>query len=814
MVYDPVRDMVVPSPAEQQAGPSRPWETQRRGDQEDTRSGSSHDTSHETQLAQSRHAPTRIERSNSRDYFGYEQDPGVYSRGNGEGSSHPSISSTRSFSGEPGMSSGREFEHPQYPGAQPQYPGGVGSSRHPAHQSRSSRASHDHGQDHVQVALPQYPGHIHSLLNAHPIAPPISKSSSASSHHTASSSALSPAVRARRLDPAGYHLPATPDQMARYQSQSPVYGVSPRALPGYLPVVPPYTEPYPRHAGPSQVYSHDGHARSAHYQSPPPPVRQYSTPIQPGRNPTDPRSATASDDRSNYILNSPQDDMRPLQRAYSVDAAARTRNQDYVSPAREEARFIQSSIVHQNGTPAGHVERPHPASRTQSASSSSHQGFSMPRVPSTSASPYTLGRTLSPERSSSVEALALRRGTVPQRKLSESSVLYSPPVIESVASPSPIPAIPYEPTRMTQARDLYRPITTEEVAFLRSQAVQNNPLRRKQSKPPPSWSGSTHPQPDESDASYFPERADGSSHRAIPSDPRRSTSARPSITPGSTLPPSFQDDTINTPMSRSREVASNGRSGRKRTYDGSDEAEQDTARRRVGETEYKGNYANVAEHCEWSGSERRRKCQHLFADNLRPEVGVQNRELSPIIGLKKFNNWIKSVLIGKFAYRPQDRPGAKVLDIGCGKGGDLNKWKQARIQLYVGMGKLAKRYKVHQINVRPDIAENSIQQAEERYRRLNRPPFAGRFFAHDCYSVSRLRFRNVVGLTSDQRPISDVLPSDLAGREFYDNVTMQFCMHYAFESASKARMMIENVSRYLRPGGVFIGTIPDSALLL
>lgn len=48
----------------------------------------------------------------------------------------------------------------------------------------------------------------------------------------------------------------------------------------------------------------------------------------------------------------------------------------------------------------------------------------------------------------------------------------------------------------------------------------------------------------------------------------------------------------------------------------------------------------------------------------------------------------------------------------------------------------------------------------------------------------------------------------------YDNVTMQFCMHYAFESASKARMMMENVSRYLRRGGVFIGTIPNSQLLL
>ena len=43
---------------------------------------------------------------------------------------------------------------------------------------------------------------------------------------------------------------------------------------------------------------------------------------------------------------------------------------------------------------------------------------------------------------------------------------------------------------------------------------------------------------------------------------------------------------------------------------------------------------------------------------------------------------------------------------------------------------------------------------------------------------------------------------------------MQFCMHYAFESEVKTRQMLENVTQFLRPGGVFIGTIPDSNNLL
>jgi mRNA (guanine-N7-)-methyltransferase len=48
----------------------------------------------------------------------------------------------------------------------------------------------------------------------------------------------------------------------------------------------------------------------------------------------------------------------------------------------------------------------------------------------------------------------------------------------------------------------------------------------------------------------------------------------------------------------------------------------------------------------------------------------------------------------------------------------------------------------------------------------------------------------------------------------FDIVSMQFCLHYAFESESKARMMLENVTRYLRPGGVLLGTIPDAVNLL
>ncbi|GAC93177.1 RNA cap methyltransferase [Pseudozyma hubeiensis SY62] len=169
--------------------------------------------------------------------------------------------------------------------------------------------------------------------------------------------------------------------------------------------------------------------------------------------------------------------------------------------------------------------------------------------------------------------------------------------------------------------------------------------------------------------------------------------------------------------------------------------------------------------------------------NKRREVGIHGREESPIIALRKFNNWIKSVLIGTFA-RGRDPSldgrararGGRILELGCGKGGDLKKWEKVRPSGLVGA----------------DIAAVSIEQAIARYRD-NRHGFSGDFFAFDCFSMA----------------LTEVIPRELL-QPMFDNVTLQFCMHYAWESVEKARMMLDNVARYLRKGGVFVGTIPDS----
>ncbi|KAJ7489906.1 mRNA capping enzyme-domain-containing protein [Mycena galericulata] len=184
--------------------------------------------------------------------------------------------------------------------------------------------------------------------------------------------------------------------------------------------------------------------------------------------------------------------------------------------------------------------------------------------------------------------------------------------------------------------------------------------------------------------------------------------------------------------------------------------------------------------------------EHCTSHNARPEVGLAQRETSPIIGLKNFNNWVKSVLISRFAHpalaaskqvtrgqRGTSR--GKVLDMGCGKGGDMNKWAKARAAEVLAV----------------DIAAVSVDQARSRWQQLRGPAFDATFAALDCYT----------------EPLSKAFaPAKLATP--FDVVSMQFCMHYAFESIQKARCMLENVTHWLRPGGVFIGTIPNADQLL
>lgn len=321
-------------------------------------------------------------------------------------------------------------------------------------------------------------------------------------------------------------------------------------------------------------------------------------------------------------------------------------------------------IRHELTTPTSHSAPLR--SPSMSASPGSHSiGLPQPRVSrsnsGTSSSRPPPRSTWSPEPNHSRRA----SDEVPRSPSSASNGRRSPP---------PPSRTPYEPRQPSGSRTIRQPITHDELQRLRTEAASNNPLRRNKRRSVPSVPSWSAPSPQR--GSSFDATAEaGPSHPQSRGPSRRGSNASATSRP----------DVVPQKRSSKDMEALDDRATQRRRQD------------------YTGNAAEVASHY-----------------NSRPEVGVEHREFSPIIGLKKFNNWIKSVLIGKFAYRERGRPGAKVLDLGAGKGGDLNKWKQARIDLYVAM----------------DIAETSMDQARDRWQTMRGNKFEAYFYPFDCFSVS------------------------------------------------------------------------------
>lgn len=219
--------------------------------------------------------------------------------------------------------------------------------------------------------------------------------------------------------------------------------------------------------------------------------------------------------------------------------------------------------------------------------------------------------------------------------------------------------------------------------------------------------------------------------------------------------------------------------------------------------------------------------------NAVPERGRDWRKTdSRIKGLRSFNNWIKSTIIQRFSPNENFTPrgangrggaesepapqGLLVLDIGCGKGGDLGKWQQAPqpVELYVGV----------------DPAEVSIDQARERYAQMRgggrggrggfrggRPQrtFQGEFCVKDCFGewLGDIPIIQEVGIDGSVGPGGGGAISARWGGGGFDVVSMMFCMHYAFESEAKARGMLRNVAGSLKKGGRFLGVIPNSDVI-
>lgn len=171
--------------------------------------------------------------------------------------------------------------------------------------------------------------------------------------------------------------------------------------------------------------------------------------------------------------------------------------------------------------------------------------------------------------------------------------------------------------------------------------------------------------------------------------------------------------------------------------------------------------------------------------NQREDGSRAKREKEDLICMKRFHNFLKAACISE-AFQIKTSLHKRVLDLACGKGGDLTKWVGWHIDSYLGI----------------DAAKVSLQHAQERCKEMigaDRFRNAGAekwSFQHQ--SFAQLDLRSAAAASS-----GELSPLSL------DLISCQFALHYAFESKEIASHVFENIQNALVPGGVFFGIIPD-----
>ena len=139
------------------------------------------------------------------------------------------------------------------------------------------------------------------------------------------------------------------------------------------------------------------------------------------------------------------------------------------------------------------------------------------------------------------------------------------------------------------------------------------------------------------------------------------------------------------------------------------------------------------------------------------------RRASPTIELRNFHNDVKRQLLKSFC-----KPGDRLLDLGCGRGGDLQKWNAVGLGSVLGV----------------DISPQEIQEAEARRS-------------------------NVQGKTQVDFKVLDLSSKALDSEEPFDVVSCMFAIQYFFDGQDAMNAFFQTVSRNLKEGGIFIGTFPD-----
>ena len=113
------------------------------------------------------------------------------------------------------------------------------------------------------------------------------------------------------------------------------------------------------------------------------------------------------------------------------------------------------------------------------------------------------------------------------------------------------------------------------------------------------------------------------------------------------------------------------------------------------------------------------------------------------------------------------RKGDSILDVGCGFGGDLQKWRNVGVN-------------INMCEPNSDALAEAQERAKNMKMRVN-------FYHGDIHACPNRK---------------------------YDVVCYNFALHYIFQTRDLFVSTLREIKKRVKPGGVFIGSIPDSERII
>lgn len=171
---------------------------------------------------------------------------------------------------------------------------------------------------------------------------------------------------------------------------------------------------------------------------------------------------------------------------------------------------------------------------------------------------------------------------------------------------------------------------------------------------------------------------------------------------------------------------------------------------------------------------------------------IINNNSNDIEQLRKFHNFIKSQLIINSC---QNVNAKYLLDIACGRGGDLQKWLNNKINLKYILAFDSHKESIYSSIIKGDNFDGAISRFLNIKKNYKKLPF--------------INFKNFDIL--DPNILYKLNYTDSNAK--YDVISCQFALHYFCKSDTILDNVLFTISSKLKPGGLFIGTATDGDLI-